>query len=263
MVEEGFIGHTAELDVINLINSSGSFQSDVRAATKDLTNVDLRGRLFAKNGEGGHKTDIEVIDKDGKRVGISQKKAKRGTRPANHLDRRWLLSDGRYSLAWATALNMPKNISEILHEGIIRKAYNRNANLIDISHNNKIESFLFNKLDIFLEEAFRKGEEILKLFAIQEYNGETELHFFNIDEIIELVKKNIESRGMAFTRVISLGDYIQIQRKAGNGAHIDPRIAKTDPSHPGNQVQIKLMVLKLKSDAISQGLKNRKLSLGT
>jgi hypothetical protein len=38
---------------------------------------------------------------------------------------------------------------------------------------------------------------------------------------------------------ISLGKYVVFQRKGGNGVH-SIHIKKTDPSHPGNNVQIKL-----------------------
>ena len=54
MIEEGHLSHLAELDVINLINSSDDFQASFRLDTKDLTNIILIGKLFAMGRGAGH-----------------------------------------------------------------------------------------------------------------------------------------------------------------------------------------------------------------
>lgn len=262
MIEEAHIGHTAEKIIIGLINQNDKFQSFMRTSIRNLANIELKGNLIAKEGAPGRKTDIAIIASDGV-VGISLKTARKGGRPDNHLDRRWLSKAGRYSASWADVLQMPGNIRKIIENGIIRKAYNKNADLIDASYHTQVKDLLFSKLDVFLSESFRKSETELKIFAVQEYNEETRLFLFNLDETLAFIKRNIESKGISFRSRINLGDYLQIQRKAGDGRSVDARISKTDPDHPGNQLQVKLMTLALKGDAVSKGLKHEHISLNS
>lgn len=250
-MEEGNIGKSGELFIVHLVNYDLRFVPILRTAAIKLAGVVLKGNLVASCGSGGCKTDVKIRGLNGGKLGLSVKKAKPTARPDNHLDRRWVNTPGTRYDSWANVLKMPNEIRDIIQSGIINKAHHRNADLIDLSNQAKIRNFFMAHLDAFLEEVFRMGEVDLKIFAVIEYNGKEALYLFSLDDIIQFIKKDIASRGISFGKTIRLGKYIQIQRKAGNGVHIPKTLLKTNPAHPGNQMQTKLMVLSLRDDAIS------------
>jgi hypothetical protein len=73
------------------------------------------------------------------------------------------------------------------------------------------------------------------------------LYIFNIEDIIHFIKENIYQKGVTFSRVIYLGDFLWIQRKAGDSKKIT--LPKTDPKHPGNQLQVKILPISLLNQA--------------
>jgi hypothetical protein len=83
-----------------------------------------------------------------------------------------------------------------------------------------------------------------------EYDSKIKLCLFNMDEVINFIEKDVSRTGITFGSRINIGEYIQLQRKGGDGKHV--RIRKEDPLHPGNQLQVKLISRKLMNDAIKE-----------
>lgn len=240
-MEEADIGRRAEVLIVRMINRDKKFANIISLCLINKLKLKIQRPIKqAKKLGGKYKTDIILYDGSGNSVGLSLKTIT--TRDDDHLDRRWLDD-------WRNALVMPENVHKAFHEGIKRKAVNSRANLIFSNSEGLVKRFLSAKLDALLEEAFRKHESVLLLLGIVDAREERALYIFRLDDVIAFIKNNIQKRGITFGQRIRLGDYISIQRKAGNGKHI--KIPKTDPRHPGNQIQIKLKPLALKNNAIT------------
>lgn len=248
-MEEAVIGGRGEKLLVHLINSNQGFAEKIAKCLQARLGFSVCGVLRAEEAPQAHKSDIIISDAARNRIGLSLKTRKPG-RPDDHLDRRWLDKLGRCSQSWEASLNMPTAVYEAFRRGIVRKAVDKTANLIYEKDRPLIEEFLLSRLDTFLEEVFRRGEEHLKLFAIIEYEKEKKLYVFKMEDIIELVKRDILSFGLKFGGVIYLGNFLWIQRKAGDGKKVDKRIPKTDPRHPGNQLQVKILPIPLKNEAV-------------
>jgi hypothetical protein len=92
-----------------------------------------------------------------------------------------------------------------------------------------------------IEDIFRRGEEKLKLFIIND-KRKRRIYIFRMDDVIRFL--NEDAADISFTKkgIIRLGKFITIQRKGGDGKHIT--IPKTDWNHPGNQLQFKFSPLR-------------------
>lgn len=256
MMEEARVGKLGEELLARKIEGDPNFADQLRRCIKDLTGIELVGKIIAVRGEkcGLWKTDILLIDQRGQQIGISLKTVKKGGRPDDHLDRRWLDRRGRRAKPWTEVLNMPDTVKEILRNGILKMARHESNQLVPPQHQPIIRNFFMSVLNTFLNEAFRDEENVLRLFAVLEYNDYLYLCLFNIDEIIKFIERDVKRRGITFGSRINIGKYIQVQRKAGNGRHV--KVPKDDPRHPGNQLQVKVMARDLRDDAIRNGVKH-------
>jgi len=247
-VEEGTIGDRGENALVYRINHDKGFAKDFVKCLNEQLTVSVSENITATKGSRGHKTDITIFDHT-KRIGLSLKSVKPG-RPDDHLDRRWLDKDGALCSSWKNALNMPDEVRDTLWRGIMEKARHTYADLVRHENQPIIQKFFMSNLHKILEEVFRRGETDLRLFAVMEYEVEKSLYIFRMDDIIEFIKSDVEKSGIDFGRNIKFGDFLWIQRKAGNGAQIDARLDKTDPNHPANQLQAKVLALTLRNAAI-------------
>lgn len=248
-MEEGIIGSEGEKVLIKLLNEKGKFNKDFSTNLNAKLAISINKIDTALKGLTGNKTDVVILGE--KEVGLSLKSIKPG-RPDVHLDRRWLEKDGRLCPAWQKTLHMPKKINDAIWRGILNKAKNSKADLIFSEDQEMIREFLFSKIDDFLYQVFKRGntEPNLLLFAVYEYRKDKSITIFKIDDIIRLVRNDVIKSGISFGKNIRLGNFVWIQRKAGNGIHIDERLEKTDPNHPGNQIQTKVLPLALRDYAI-------------
>lgn len=247
-MEEGRIGDKGESALVYRINRDGEFIRDFARCLKETLSLSISGNMTATKASRGLKTDIVVADGN-KCIGLSLKSVKPG-RPDVHLDRRWLDKDTALCPSWKNALRMPSEIQQALWRGIMEKARNTSADLVKHEDQPAIRNFLMSNLEKMLEEVFRRGESDLQLFAVLEYKEEKSLYVFRMDEIIRFVKSDVRQSGIDFARNIKLGKFLWIQRKAGNGAEIDAKLSKTDPSHPANQLQVKVLPLNLRDAAV-------------
>jgi len=247
--EEAYIGKRGEEILINILKSRRDVVECIeKLAGRSIGNMVevVRGKCF-----GLWKTDVVLIGFAGIRTGISLKTFRAGGRPDVHLDRRWLDKPSKKARPWSEVLEMPEDILKILREGILKKAEEKSGPLVPNScDQEKIRKFLPKVIRKFLEEAFRNGERDLLILALLEYDSELKLCLFNLDEVIDFIEKDVQKRGIAFGSRIDIGNFIQWQRKAGNGKHV--KIPKTDPRYPGNQLQVKLMARNLRDEAIKQ-----------
>jgi hypothetical protein len=155
----------------------------------------------------------------------------------HQLDRRWL-SD------WQKILNMPEDIYKVLLDSILRKAKDPKAVFILPKDRDKISKFIKDNLSVILKEIFIRDEDDLKILIIWNKRANV-LCMFNIQDVISFFIK----QPISFSNegIIKIGEYITIQRKGGNGSHI--KKPKTDPTHPGNQLQFKFKPLEFMNEA--------------
>jgi len=250
-LEEDEIGRKGTNALILCINSDRKFAEKFAKCISESLNVPISEKIVAKEAKKRLKKDIIICDDRGNCVGLSLKTRKPG-RPDGHLDRRWLHKDGKLCSSWKNALNMPKEVFKAFKKGIIEKAKNVQANLIRQEDQPIVEKFLLSNLGKFLEEAFRRGENDLHLFAVMEYENEKSLYVFRMDDIIKFVEENVKTSGIKFGANISIGDFLWIQRKAGDGKRANALRPKTDPNHPGNQLQVKVLPIALKDAALKK-----------
>jgi hypothetical protein len=248
-LEEGVIGDKGENVVIYRINYDKEFVASFTKCLMEKLSIPISDRISATKEKRGRKTDIIIFDDQNNRIGLSLKTRKPG-RPDDHLDRRWLDKDGPLCLSWKKILKMPENVFESFKKGLMEKARNTNVDLIRQEDQPIIKEFLLSNLHRLLEEVFRRDETRLQLFAVLEYEKEKSLYVFRMDDIIEFVEKNVKDSGIKFGRVIMLGEFLWLQRKAGDGKHIDAKLPKTHPDHPGNQIQVKVLPIELMKAAV-------------
>lgn len=155
----------------------------------------------------------------------------------HQLDRRWLDE-------WRGVLNMPQEVYNAIWEGIMRKARDPRAVFIDPKHWKVVGEFFRANLPKILREIFTRDEEDLKVLAVWDRRG-NELCLFNMDEVISF----LSSQPVQFSDdgIIKIGEFVSIQRKGGDGSHV--KKPKTDPTHPGNQLQFKFKPLEFMRSA--------------
>jgi hypothetical protein len=236
--EEAEIGARGEELLIKFLMS----RKDAVACIEHLTGTKIGNVVSVARGAtlGFVKTDVIVTGSTGVSVGISLKTVKAGGRPDVHLDRRWLSKSSGRLRPWSEVLQMPTEIVEILQRGILNIAAGRSTQLVpNPSDQQKVSNFVRKSLRRFLEEAFKNADPELRVLAILEYNERLTLCMFDVDEVINFIEQDVNKAGISFGNRINIGNYIQLQRKAGNGRHV--KIPKTSPDHPGNQLQVKFL----------------------
>jgi hypothetical protein len=247
--EEARIGTKGEEVLVRALVS----RKDVIACLEDLSSVKMGEVREVKRGSecGLWKTDVLLVGSTGARVGVSLKTVKAGGRPDVHLDRRWIIKPSRRARSWSEVLRMPSDVTEILQRGILNIAAGKTTQLVpNPSDQRRIREFLEGALGNLLEEAFRNDERELLILAILEYDKRLRLCLFSMDDVIDFIEKDVREKGISFGNRINVGSYIQLQRKAGNGKHV--KRLKTDPEHPGNQLQVKLLARTLRDVAVKR-----------
>lgn len=229
--KEAKIGLESEKDIINMINTNDDFKRKLKGCLKKL-GFDVEEISSAYKGKKGAKTDIIIVTNGEKKIGVSIKST---TKTSFHqLDRRWLKN-------WEKFLKMPDDIVKIINEAILRVAKDRSAQFILDKDKMKIKEFFKKHLDIVIREIFRKDEENLKLLMINDKSNR-KLYIFRMNDVISFLINDAKNN-LCFSQkgIFYLGNFISMQRKGGDGHHIT--VPKTDPMHPGNQLQFKFSPL--------------------
>ena len=223
------VGIDSEKDIIRLINSNNSFNTAIK---KSLETLGLGKHSNISASKGSAKTKADIILENDATLGISVKSTTETS--FHHLDRRWLKD-------WKAPLNMPNEIFDIFQQAILRIAKDSKAKFILLENGEKVKKFLSDNLKIIINEIFRRDEEELKLFMVND-KRKRKIYLFHMEEVVSfLIKNATDNICFSLKGIVYLGDFISIQRKSGDGKHII--IPKTDLKHPGNQLQFKFSPL--------------------
>lgn len=205
---------------------------------KNQTCIDLikkkynvKGNLIEAHVTGGNnkKSDVLLLFSDSTAIGVNIKSGKAGF---NQITRIWLdkFSDG---------INLSLRSKEIIQNGIDNYRIKKLKYFIDIENQSILAEEIKEKIKIILELIFRGiDNEIAKLLTIYNRNNDS-FYIYDLEEILE----ELSNSEITFSNkgIIQIGNYITIQRKGGNG-HTVP-YDKSDPRHPGNQIQFKMKIL--------------------
>lgn len=163
-----------------------------------------------------------------------QVSVKKSTADFSQLDRRWLSS-------LKSALNIPNNITNEIQEGLdSMRLKTGEKRLILTKYESDIIEYFQNNINIFMEEMFTRQNPIVSLFVVYDSNLKT-WYILNMKDVLTFASNQIVS--VSNKGVLKLGDYITMQRKGGDGNVT--RVPKTDPTHPSNQLQVKIKPLKI------------------
>lgn len=96
---------------------------------------------------------------------------------------------------------------------------------------------LETRLEDLINFIFLNNENI-KIFVI--YNRrKQEIFFYHMQQLLTFFKKSC--RTFSKKSIIKIGDYLNLQRKGGDGNYT--KLPKTHINHPSNQLQFKMKVL--------------------
>lgn len=128
------------------------------------------------------------------------------------------------------------NCLDYLKKLFLHKAKYRNERLVPLSDESRIRSIIspIAKDIVKWSLSYKKSREILVLCE----RTEKSISIYSMEEILKNLNYDV-----SFTRGgnILIGNCITLQRKGGNGSHVIKD--KKDPSHPGNDLQVKLKIL--------------------
>jgi len=157
---------------------------------------------------------------------------KAGKSNFNQVTRLWLEK-------FANDINLSVSTKKAIQESIDNHRLKRSKIFIDDCNRQIIQKEFEKKSKLIMDLIFRGiNNEIVKILALYD-RTKKEFFLYDMNEVvINLCKLNISfsKRG-----VLYFGDFITMQRKGGNGKHI--QIPKSDSQHPGNQIQFKMRIL--------------------
>lgn len=181
----------------------------------------------------GQKCDVKIGFDCGRNIDASIK-AYKISAGANQLTR--LTVDN-----FAQKFNLSEDIRETLRSLIIEKSRVSNPRRVTLFPENKQEMFkeVFDPLlpDI-IKQSFSDvpGREILVLYS----KDERIMRIWRMKDVIDRIPKSLSYTPQGN---MLIGGCIGLQRKGGNGKRF-ASLPKTSPSHPANQIQIKLLIKK-------------------
>lgn len=220
-------GYKTEVLFANLINNNEQFN----CAIKKFLNVNEDVELSAEVLTGVQKGDVELSLNNGQAFQVSVKKS---IADFSQLDRRWLSS-------LKSALNVPDNITNEIQEGLdSMRLKTGEKRLILTKYESDIIKYFQNNINIFMDEMFTRQNPIVSLFVVYDSNLKT-WYILNMKDVLTFTSNQTVS--VSNKGVLKFGDYITMQRKGGDGNVT--RVPKTDPTHPSNQLQVKIKPLKI------------------
>jgi hypothetical protein len=124
---------------------------------------------------------------------------------------------------------------DLFRELFSKKAENKKTLLFPKEYQSKVKLLLEPKIKTLIKNAFCKtpGREILVIYDVKS----SIMRIYPMKEVIDSINTDIYFTAKGN---ITICNILTIQRKGGNGVHIHGIKDKTDPKHPGNDLQIKL-----------------------
>lgn len=146
----------------------------------------------------------------------------------NQLERVWLND-------FASSVKMPNKIQSAIQTCLDNRRLRRTRKFIDGSEAEMIKEYFMQNVRDVLWRLFTRNDPRLKFFIVYDYQKK-EWFVQQIEDVIAF----ISSEGVTLSNfgVLKFGKCMSMQRKGGNGHHI--KIPKSDPRHPGNQIQFKV-----------------------
>lgn len=221
-------GYKTEELFSELVNTNIQF----KCAVKDFLNIPENVNLSSKVLTGVQKGDVELSFSNRTSIEVSVKKS---TADFSQLDRRWLSS-------LISSINVPNGIASKIQEGLdsMRLKQGEQQQLILSKYKDDIIMFFQNNIEKFMDEMFTRQNSKVSLLVV--YNADTMtwylLHMSDVLAFASSQTVDVSNRG-----VLKFGDFITMQRKGGDGNVT--RVPKTDPTHPSNQIQIKIKPLQI------------------
>lgn len=220
-------GYKTEELFSELVNTNIEF----KGAVKNFLNIPENLNVSSIVLTGVQKGDVELNLSDGTSIEVSIKKS---TADFSQLDRRWLSS-------LVSSINVPNNIATKIQEGLDSMRLKKGEQQLILSkYKDDIITFFQNNIKKFMDEMFTRQDSKVSLLVV--YNADTMtwylLHMSDVLAFASTQTVDVSNRG-----VLKFGDFITMQRKGGDGNVT--RVPKTDPTHPSNQLQIKIKPLQI------------------
>jgi len=218
-------GFKYENKFVDLINNNPTFNKLLKNILK------TRGSLGAKVIKSNKpKADAILTIDDKEKISVSVKTSKINF---SQLDRRWLKD-------LAKKHKMSQDIEDKINQCLILKSKNSLGRFILKKYENDILEYFRRNIRSILKDVFTKNEKNLKYLVVCCYVN-NEWYISKIQNVVEEIAKS--KIAVSKMGIIKIGEFLTMQRKSGNGKHI--KIPKTNPRHPGNQIQFKLKPLSL------------------
>ncbi len=214
-------GKNVEILFKNSVNDNPSVIEAIREA------YSIRGNFSQciEMGVHGNKCDVKMGFTCGRNIDVNVKSYKRGY---NQITR---LSVDNFSHKF----NLSETQKEELRDFVLSKSRNVNSTLIPDSKREQWRFIFEERVKKIISFAFSEhpSREILVLYD----KDESIMRIWKMKDVLTAIGGDVE-----FTQKgnILIGKCVVFQRKGGNGQHV--RISKTDPKHPGNDIQLKLRV---------------------
>lgn len=203
---------------------------EFNCAVKNFLKLEDGLELTAETLKGVQKGDVKLTISHRTSLEASVKSTKANF---SQLDRRWLSS-------LISSMNVPVDISSKLNEGLDSMRLKQGAyqRLILPKYENDIIEYFQDNIKDFMNEMFTRQDDTVKLFVVYD-NKNIVWYLLNMKDVIDFMSTKTVS--VSNKGVLKFGDCVTMQRKGGDGNVT--RVSKTDPTHPGNQLQIKVKPL--------------------
>ncbi len=218
-----FAGRNVELLFRNSIENNPAAIQAIQKEFKICSSY----RTSIHSGSHGEKCDVKMEFECGRNIDVNIKAYKSPGAMLNQASRSSLSNFGK-------ALNLPPELVKGLQGAFKRKAENPRAfPLIRKEHRGLWEQKLgpFAKQIVKRSLSSHPSREILALFD----RGENVMRLYKMSTVLSQLNYEI---GWTPKGNIKIGDCFQLQRKGGDGNITT--YPKTDPKHPGNNMQVKL-----------------------
>ncbi len=185
-------------------------------------------------GQNQKKSDVLVLFSGNFILGVN---IKAGKSNFNQVTRMWL---DRF----ATEIGLSEKSKDMIQEGIDNHRLKRSNVFIKEDYQEIIKTEFQIKIKLIMELIFRGiNNDIVKILTLYDRNKRI-FYLYDMQEVIDFLSTSditFSDRG-----IIRIGKYLTMQRKGGNG--VKHTIPKSDPRHPGNQIQFKMKIISFMND---------------
>jgi len=191
----------------------------------------ITGNLLEVHPTGSNqkKSDVLMLFSNNYSLGVN---IKAGKSNFNQVTRLWLEK-------LVSELKLTLECTNAITRGIDNHRLKRSKVFIEAIYNELIKREFEQKSKNIMELIFKGlNNDIVKILALFDRDKRL-FYLYDINDVIY----NLSSLPISFSKrgVVKFGNFITMQRKGGNGHHII--MDKSDPKHPGNQLQFKMKIL--------------------